>query len=138
MSTRYEGNVTAANTEPIAAAAEAEVRCARRAEQQEARWHQSGAGKQVQAKEICTGSSSSSVQLVKGAHAGLGVTSVEMKSAKAVRVAGLFLDINFLHGRRARKGIEQPEPFCADGGFLGALLEPLGATRAWGLCAYSH
>ena len=91
------GTLTAANTGPIAAAAETEVRCTRRAGQQEIRWHQAEwASRRKRKKYVLV---VRVLQLVMGAHAGPGVTSVEVNSAKAVSMAGLFLDINFLHGR---------------------------------------
>lgn len=82
-------------------------------------------GKQVQAKEICTGSSSSSTSY--GSPRRASVTSVEVNAAKAVRMAGLFLEINFLHGwyGRARKDMEQPER-----GLFAGLWGPL-APRVW-------
>jgi len=92
------GISTAAKTGPIAAAAETEVKCARRAGQQETRWHQAERASRCKRKKYVLVLVARVVQLVMGAHAGPGVTSVEVNSAKAVRMAGLFLDINFLHG----------------------------------------
>jgi hypothetical protein len=91
------GTSTAASTGPIAAAAETEARCARRAGQQETRWHQAERASRCKRKKYVL--VVRVAQLVMGAHARPGVTSVEVNSAKAVRIAGLFLDINFLHGR---------------------------------------